>query len=62
MPDLNVRERWVLAPIIAVVVFLGFYPAPALDLLQPGVDRTMALTGSVDPQPEIQQAAEEGQQ
>jgi NADH-quinone oxidoreductase subunit M len=36
--DLNVREVAILAPIVAVVVFLGVYPKPALERIEPAVD------------------------
>jgi NADH-quinone oxidoreductase subunit M len=49
MSDLTTRERWALAPLIALVVVLGFFPAPVLDILQPSVDNAMEWTGSADP-------------
>ena len=61
MPDLNLRERWVLAPIIAIVVFLGFYPAPVLDVLEPTVANTMEWTGTSDPDTEMTPVAEGSQ-
>ena len=61
MPDLNLRERWVLAPIIALVVFLGFYPAPVLDVLEPAVASTIEWTGSTDPETEMSPVAEGSQ-
>ena len=33
-PDLSGREKWVVAPLIAVLLIFGFYPAPALDLVR----------------------------
>ena len=59
--DLNVREAWVVAPLIAVIVALGFYPKPVLDVLQPAVSRTMELTGAHDPQPSEPAVAETGE-
>jgi NADH-quinone oxidoreductase subunit M len=61
MPDLNLRERWVLAPIIGLVVFLGFYPAPVLDVLEPAVANTMEWTGTADPDTEMSPVAEGSQ-
>lgn len=61
MRDLDGRERWVLAPIIALVVFLGFYPAPVLNLLEPTVANTMEWTGTSDPPTEMSPAAEGSQ-
>lgn len=51
-PDLSSRERWVLAPVIFVIVFLGFFPKPALDAIRPAVTTTMTTIGQVDPKPE----------
>ena len=36
--DIGVRETLILAPIIVLVLFLGIYPKPALDRIQPSVD------------------------
>jgi NADH-quinone oxidoreductase subunit M len=33
-PDLSVRERWVVGPLIALMVVFGFYPAPMVDLVR----------------------------
>ena len=33
-PDLSARERWVVAPLIALMVVFGFYPAPMVDLVR----------------------------
>ena len=37
IPDLNLRERAVLLPLIAMIVFLGVYPKPVLDRINPSV-------------------------
>ncbi|MET0236651.1 MAG: NADH-quinone oxidoreductase subunit M [Kibdelosporangium sp.] len=47
--DLNVREKVVLAPLVVLIIFLGFYPAPVLDVLQPTVDATLQSVGLADP-------------
>jgi NADH-quinone oxidoreductase subunit M len=49
--DLNVREAWVVAPLLAVIIALGFYPKPLLDVINPAVARTMQQVGVTDPQP-----------
>jgi NADH-quinone oxidoreductase subunit M len=41
-PELRLREGLVMAPIIAMIVFLGVYPKPVLDRIQPSVDRLVA--------------------
>ena len=37
------REKWVVAPLIAAFIVLGFYPKPVLDVINPAVDRTLQL-------------------
>ena len=36
--DLDVREKLVLAPLVVLIVFLGVYPKPALDRIEPSVE------------------------
>jgi NADH-quinone oxidoreductase subunit M len=38
-PDLTWREGLVMAPLLAAIVFLGVYPKPVLDRIEPSVDR-----------------------
>ncbi|MBK7624043.1 MAG: NADH-quinone oxidoreductase subunit M [Kineosporiaceae bacterium] len=52
--DLDSRERWVVAPLVAVIIALGFYPKPVLDVLNPAVERTMTQVQQVDPAPAVQ--------
>jgi NADH-quinone oxidoreductase subunit M len=59
LADLNVREAWVVAPLIAIIIALGFFPQPLLDVINPAVDRTMQQVGVEDPAPEVP-AAERG--
>ena len=49
--DLGSREKWVVAPLIALFLVLGFYPKPALDMINPAVSTTLGLMGVVDPAP-----------
>ncbi len=37
--DLTWRERWLMAPIVALIIFIGVYPAPILNRITPTVDR-----------------------
>jgi NADH-quinone oxidoreductase subunit M len=53
MPDMRAREAWVMAPLLAVIVVLGFFPKPVLDVLEPAVERTMLEVGATDPVPTI---------
>jgi NADH-quinone oxidoreductase subunit M len=51
--DANAREAWVLAPLIAVILVLGFFPGPVLDVVNPAVERTMEQIGMTDPEPTV---------
>jgi len=48
-PDLNGREIAVLAPLIVLILALGFFPGPVLDVITPSVVATMNEVGLVDP-------------
>ena len=61
MRDLDGREVLAIAPVIALVIFLGFYPKPALDVINPTVDDLMVQVGVTDPEPAVP-AAEGGAQ
>ncbi|GAA2220077.1 NADH-quinone oxidoreductase subunit M [Micromonospora olivasterospora] len=51
--DLNLREKIVVAPLIALIVLLGFYPKPVTDVINPAVQATMQDVGKSDPAPEV---------
>ncbi|WBB77951.1 NADH-quinone oxidoreductase subunit M [Micromonospora sp. WMMD882] len=51
--DLNLREKVVVAPLIALIVLLGFYPKPLTDVINPAVQATMQDVGSTDPAPTV---------
>ncbi|MFG1954186.1 NADH-quinone oxidoreductase subunit M [Micromonospora sp. NPDC048830] len=58
--DLNLREKIVVAPLIALIVLLGFYPKPVTDVINPAVQATMQDVGRTDPAPTagtVQEAA-----
>jgi len=57
--DMNVREAWVIGPLIAVIIVLGFYPQPVLDVINPAIERTMQQVGVVDPGPTVAGAGTE---
>jgi NADH-quinone oxidoreductase subunit M len=42
MRDLGLLERAVMAPLIILIVFLGVYPKPVLDRINPSVDQLIA--------------------
>ncbi|MFI9262252.1 NADH-quinone oxidoreductase subunit M [Streptomyces sioyaensis] len=54
MPDLRVRELVVVAPLIALLLFLGVYPKPLTDLVNPAVDHTLSVVDKKDPKPTVQ--------
>jgi NADH-quinone oxidoreductase subunit M len=51
--DLSARETWVVAPLIAVIIALGFFPKPVLDIINPSVQRTVKQVGVTDPKPVV---------
>ncbi|MGB2568777.1 NADH-quinone oxidoreductase subunit M [Micromonospora citrea] len=51
--DLSLREKVVVAPLIALIVLLGFYPKPVTDVINPAVQATMQDVGKTDPAPEV---------
>jgi len=53
IPDLSLRERWVVGPLIALMLVLGFYPAPALDLVREPAAVTLTQVGVADVTPTI---------
>jgi NADH-quinone oxidoreductase subunit M len=53
MRDLSKRELAVIAPVLALLVVLGFYPKPALNMINPSVKQTMVQVDKQDPKPTI---------
>jgi NADH-quinone oxidoreductase subunit M len=51
MPDLKARELWAVGPLIALIVFVGVYPKPVLDIINPAVHSTLVGVHSTDPVP-----------
>ena len=54
IPDLNGRELAVLLPLVALILWLGFYPRPFLDRMEPAARGVLAAAGQVrqiDPAP-----------
>ncbi|MFE1766578.1 NADH-quinone oxidoreductase subunit M [Streptomyces angustmyceticus] len=54
MPDLRARELVVVAPLIVLLLFLGVYPKPLTDLVNPAVDHTLSVVNKKDPKPPVQ--------
>ena len=51
LPDLTRREKIAIAPVLAIIIFLGFFPKPLLDVINPSVANTMQVVGVTDPAP-----------
>ncbi|MFE9608352.1 NADH-quinone oxidoreductase subunit M [Streptomyces sp. NPDC006012] len=56
MPDLRVREILVVAPLVVLLIFLGVYPKPVADIVNPAVKQTMSDVHKTDPKPEVEAA------
>ncbi|WP_150238312.1 NADH-quinone oxidoreductase subunit M [Nocardiopsis quinghaiensis] len=47
--DLSARETWAVAPLLALILVLGLYPQPVLDVINPAVERTVGIgSGTAD--------------
>jgi NADH-quinone oxidoreductase subunit M len=46
--DLSRRELAVVTPLVALILVLGFYPQPLLELIEPAVAATMSDLGGTD--------------
>ena len=51
--DLHRRELVVVAPLVALLLVLGIYPKPALDVINPAVEHTLTTIGQTDPGPAV---------
>ena len=51
LKDLNLREKITIAPVIAIIVFLGFYPSPLLKIINPAAAHIVQQQGYSDPAP-----------
>jgi NADH-quinone oxidoreductase subunit M len=49
LTDLNLREKIAIAPVILVIVLMGFYPKPVLDLINPISEQVVTNAGFSDP-------------
>jgi NADH-quinone oxidoreductase subunit M len=50
-PDLRPWEMLVVAPVMVVILALGFFPKPLLDYINPTIDRTLHSVSKTDPKP-----------
>lgn len=51
--DLSLREKLAIAPIVAVIIAMGFYPKPVLDLINPTAANVVTTAGFTDPAPQV---------
>ena len=63
--DLTMREKSLLAPAVVLIVGLGFFPQPLLNVINPSIDAVSSRVGVGDPEPRTPtvidgSAAEEG--
>jgi NADH-quinone oxidoreductase subunit M len=49
--DLRAREIAAVAPLLALILFLGIYPKPVLDVINPAVKATLSDVHQTDPAP-----------
>ena len=49
--DLNLREKIAIGPVLAVIIALGFYPAPLLNVINPASAHVIESQGFSDPLP-----------
>ncbi|UQU64666.1 NADH-quinone oxidoreductase subunit M [Couchioplanes caeruleus] len=49
--DITLREKLVVAPLVLLLLLLGFYPKPVTDVINPAVQATMQDVGKTDPAP-----------
>ena len=49
LADLNLREKIAITPVILVIVLMGFYPKPVLDLINPTSEQVVTNAGFSDP-------------
>ncbi len=55
--DLVAREKWAIAPLVLLILVLGVYPKPVLDVINPAVSTTLRQVGATDPAPAVGEAA-----
>jgi NADH-quinone oxidoreductase subunit M len=49
--DLRPRELWAVGPLIALIIALGVFPQPVLNIINPAVHRTLVSVHATDPVP-----------
>ena len=49
LKDLNLREKIAISSVVLIIVFMGFYPKPVLDLINPTSEKVVVNAGFSDP-------------
>ena len=60
IPDLNGRELAVLLPLVALILWLGFYPKPFLDRMAPAANGVLMAAREVRRLPELPSPTDAG--
>jgi NADH-quinone oxidoreductase subunit M len=60
LPDLRPRELWAVVPLIVLIIAMGVYPKPVLDVINPAVNQTMTQVHMTDPAPAHPATAQKG--
>jgi NADH-quinone oxidoreductase subunit M len=51
--EIDGRERLAMAPLVLLILVLGFFPKPMLSIIEPATQATMQHVGVTDPQPRV---------
>ena len=62
MKDLTRREISALAPLLVLIVALGFFPKPLTAIINPAVEDTLQQVGVSDPPPDVPVTAGPGEE
>jgi NADH-quinone oxidoreductase subunit M len=49
LADLSLREKLAISPVILIIILMGFYPKPVLDLINPTSEKVVINAGYTDP-------------
>ena len=49
LKDLSLREKIAIAPVVLIIVVMGFYPKPVLDIINPTAEKIVVNAGFTDP-------------
>jgi NADH-quinone oxidoreductase subunit M len=55
--DMTMRERWIMAPLVAATLILGIYPSLVLDIISPSVEALVSNYAAAQPLDVVAQAS-----